>query len=83
VPGELPDCPRAKAARRIRLPQVQLKLQLKGSSPVNDATFTKLIGDLDESITGSDPSESEGEEADGVRSGDITLTVLLIKQEAA
>jgi hypothetical protein len=80
VPGELPDCPRAKAARRIRLPQVQLKLQLKGSSPVNDATFTKLI---DESIPGSDPSESEGEEADGVRSGDITLTVLLIKQEAA
>jgi len=57
-----------------------LKLQLKGSQPVDEATFTKLIGDLDESLSGSDSSESEEEEADGVKNGDTTLTALLKRQ---
>ena len=57
-----------------------LKLQLKGSQPVNEATFIKLIGDLDESLSGSDSSESEEEEANGARNGDTTLTALLKRQ---
>jgi hypothetical protein len=57
-----------------------LKLQLKGSQPVDEATFTKLIGDLDESLSGSESSESEEEEAAGVRNGDTTLTALLKRQ---
>jgi hypothetical protein len=57
-----------------------LKLQLKGSQPVDETTFTKLIGDLDESLSGSDSSESGEEEADGARNGDTTLTALLKRQ---
>jgi hypothetical protein len=57
-----------------------LKLKLKGSQPVNESTFTKLVGDLDESLSGSDSSESEEEEADGVKNGDTTLTALLKRQ---
>ena len=53
---------------------------MKGSEPVNEATFTKLIGDLEESLSGSDSSESEEEEADGVKNGDTTLTALLKRQ---
>jgi hypothetical protein len=54
-----------------------LKLQLKGFEPVTEATFTKLIGELDESLSGSDSSDSEEEEADGVKNSDTTLTALL------
>lgn len=57
-----------------------LKLKLKGSQPINEATFTKLIGDLDESISGSDSSESEDDETDGVKNSDTTLTALLKRQ---
>ena len=57
-----------------------LKLQLKGSQPVDEATFTKLIGDLDESLSGSDSSGSEGEEADRVKNGDTILSALLKSQ---
>ena len=47
---------------------------------MNEATFAKLIGDLDESLSGSDSSESEEEEADGVKNGDTTLAALLKRQ---
>ena len=65
---------------RSDLHRYNLKLQVKGSQPVNEATFLKLIGDLDESLSGSDSSESEEEEADGVKNGDTTLTALLKRQ---
>lgn len=57
-----------------------LKLSLKELPCVDEATFVKLIGDLDESISGSDTEDSEeDEEAQGVP-GDTILSALLKKQ---
>ena len=57
-----------------------LTLRLKGADPVNEATFVKLIGDLDESISGSDTSESDEEENGTVSAVDTTLSTLLKRQ---
>ncbi|KAF2015448.1 ankyrin repeat and zinc finger domain-containing protein 1 [Aaosphaeria arxii CBS 175.79] len=59
-----------------------LKLKLKGAKPVNEDEFEKLVGDLDESISGSDSSESDTEEneEDGGKAKDSTLSALLKKQ---
>lgn len=56
-----------------------MKLSIKGLPVIDEATFIKQIGDLDESISGSDSSESEDEEANG-HAGDSTLTALLRRQ---
>jgi hypothetical protein len=40
-----------------------LKQKIKGQKPVGEAEFEKLIGELDESISGSESSESDEEEA--------------------
>ena len=56
-----------------------LKLQIKGISPVSEATFIKQIGDLDESISGSE-SEDSSDEDDTKTNGDSTLTALLKRQ---
>jgi hypothetical protein len=56
-----------------------LKLQVKGISPVSEATFIKQIGDLDESISGSESEESSDED-DAKTNGDSTLTALLKRQ---
>lgn len=53
-----------------------LKLQLKQVPPIDEATFVQKIGELDESISGSDSSESEVEETNG----DATLSALLRRQ---
>lgn len=55
-----------------------LKQKIRGKKPVNETDFEKLVADLDESISGSDTSESEEDEEDGKES---TLTALL-KQQA-
>ncbi|KAJ5461594.1 uncharacterized protein N7458_003146 [Penicillium daleae] len=55
-----------------------LKAQLRGNAPLDEIQFAKAVGELDESISGSESSESEEEEADG--SGDTTLTALLKRQ---
>ncbi|KAF3765128.1 hypothetical protein M406DRAFT_41759 [Cryphonectria parasitica EP155] len=55
-----------------------LKQKLRGHKPVTEADFEKLIGDLDESLSGSDSDESEDDE-DGDKN-DSTLTALLKKQ---
>ncbi|KAK1655802.1 ankyrin repeat and zinc finger domain-containing protein [Colletotrichum phormii] len=52
-----------------------LKQKLRSAKPVSENEFEKLIGDLDESLSGSDSEESEDE--DGKES---TLTALLKKQ---
>lgn len=58
-----------------------LKLSIKGLPPVDEATFVRMIGDLDESLSGSDSEDSEEEEDEEEgRSGDNTLTALLRKQ---
>lgn len=56
-----------------------LKLQIKGLPPIDEATFVKKIGELDESISGSDSSESDSED-DNAQPGDTTLSALLKRQ---
>lgn len=58
-----------------------LKQKIKGAKPVEEAEFEKLIGDLDESISGSESDESdEDEEGDATKPKDSTLSALLKKQ---
>lgn len=57
-----------------------LKLRLRGVKPVDEATFIKLVGDLDESISGSDTSSSGSEDEKGGHQADTTLKALLRKQ---
>ncbi|KAH7176360.1 hypothetical protein EDB81DRAFT_850283 [Dactylonectria macrodidyma] len=54
-----------------------LKQKLRGQKPVSETEFEKLIGNLDESLSGSDSDSSE-EEEDGRQ--ESTLTALLKKQ---
>ncbi|OQE19548.1 hypothetical protein PENSTE_c015G06254 [Penicillium steckii] len=55
-----------------------LKAQLRGNTPLDEAQFVKAVGELDESISGSESSESEDDEAEG--GTDTTLTSLLKRQ---
>ncbi|KAF2638605.1 hypothetical protein P280DRAFT_455747 [Massarina eburnea CBS 473.64] len=58
-----------------------LKQKIKGLKPVSEADFEKLIGDLDESISGSESEESDDDEdEDGNKQKDSTLSALLKKQ---
>jgi hypothetical protein len=57
-----------------------LKLQIKSLAPVSEATFIKQIGDLDESISGSESEESDEEDEDPRSTEDSTLTALLKRQ---
>ncbi len=57
-----------------------LKQKLRGAQPVTEAEFERLIGDLDESLSGSEASESD--EEDGAERRDTTLASLLRKQAA-
>ncbi|KAK2045183.1 ankyrin repeat and zinc finger domain-containing protein [Colletotrichum somersetense] len=56
-----------------------LKQKLRGAKPVFENEFEKLIGDLDESLSGSDSEESEDDEDEAGRK-ETTLTALLRKQ---
>lgn len=55
-----------------------LKLLVKQLPPIDEATFVKNIGDLDESISGSDTDDSEAEDSSGPN--DTTLSALLKRQ---
>lgn len=55
-----------------------LKQKLRSQKAVSEAEFEKLVGNLDESLSGSDSDESEEEEDDGRQ--ESTLTALLKKQ---
>ncbi|EHY57037.1 hypothetical protein HRR83_002535 [Exophiala dermatitidis] len=60
-----------------------LKLSIKGMPPVDESTFVRLIGDLDESLSGSESSEESEDDNDGEadsKLGDTTLTALLRRQ---
>lgn len=54
-----------------------LKAQLRGNPTLDEAQFTKAVGELDESISGSESSEGD-EDEDGP--SDVTLTALLKRQ---
>ncbi|GAB7354477.1 hypothetical protein MBLNU459_g4951t1 [Dothideomycetes sp. NU459] len=60
-----------------------LKQKMRGLNPVGEADFDKLVGELDESISGSDSSDSESSDEEGGGSSkrkDTTLSSLLKKQ---
>ncbi|KAI0910146.1 hypothetical protein F4823DRAFT_591266 [Ustulina deusta] len=56
-----------------------LKLKLRRNKPVSEVEFEKLVGDLDESLSGSESSESDDDEDDR-STKESTLTALLKKQ---
>lgn len=55
-----------------------LKLSLKQLPSVDEPTFMRMIGDLDESISGSEPEDSDDEDEDETK--DDPLSALLKKQ---
>ncbi|EMC98816.1 hypothetical protein BAUCODRAFT_381036 [Baudoinia panamericana UAMH 10762] len=62
-----------------------LKQRMRGKAPVGEADFERLIGQLDESLSGSDSSDSEDDsdeehELSGNKTKDSTLTALLRRQ---
>ncbi|KAI0109377.1 hypothetical protein F4776DRAFT_667692 [Hypoxylon sp. NC0597] len=57
-----------------------LKQKLRGRNPVSETEFEKLIADLDESLSGSESSESDEDEEDGGDKESNLLTTLLKKQ---
>ncbi|KAF2763488.1 hypothetical protein EJ05DRAFT_472379 [Pseudovirgaria hyperparasitica] len=58
-----------------------MKQKFKGCRPVSEEDFEKLVGDLDESISGSDSSDPEDEDGDsGTKSQGTILSALLKKQ---
>lgn len=58
-----------------------LKQKLRGHKPATETEFEKLVVDLDESISGSDTSDSEDSDGnDAAATKDSTLTALLKRQ---
>ena len=55
-----------------------VKAQLRGNAPLDEVQFVKAVGELDESISGSESSESDDDEAEA--GTDTTLTALLKRQ---
>ncbi|CAH0039384.1 unnamed protein product [Clonostachys solani] len=55
-----------------------LKQKLRGQKPVSETEFEKLVGNLDESLSGSDSEDTEEDEDDG--RPESTLTALLKRQ---
>ncbi|KAI5303754.1 hypothetical protein KEM56_007221 [Ascosphaera pollenicola] len=56
-----------------------LKAKLRGGQTFNEAEFYKSIGDLDESISGSDSESSEDDSQDGEKG---TMLATLLKKQA-
>lgn len=68
-----------KSHIRSDLHGYNLKQKLRGKKVVAEEDFERLVGQLDESISGSDSSESEDDENDG-KTKDSTLSALLKRQ---
>lgn len=56
-----------------------LKSRLRGTAALTEAEFNKAVGELDESISGSESASSD-QDADGAKTPDTTLTALLKRQ---
>lgn len=67
-----------RSHQKSDLHHYNLKQKLRGQKPVTEADFEKLIGDLDESLSGSDSEDSEDDEVGDKK--ESTLTALLKKQ---
>ncbi|KIX09900.1 uncharacterized protein Z518_00981 [Rhinocladiella mackenziei CBS 650.93] len=57
-----------------------LKLSIKQIPPVDEATFARMIGDLDESLSGSNSEDSEDEDENEAKLEETTLSALLRRQ---
>ncbi|KAF4124532.1 C2H2 finger and ankyrin domain protein [Geosmithia morbida] len=68
-----------RSHQRSDLHRYNLKQKLRGLKPVTETDFEKLIGDLDESLSGSDTSEDDDGSDDGGKP-ESTLTLLLKRQ---
>ncbi|KFY62651.1 hypothetical protein V496_04481 [Pseudogymnoascus sp. VKM F-4515 (FW-2607)] len=66
---------------RSDLHNYNLKLKLRGLEPVSEVEFETLVKDLDESLSGSDESESDDDEGPTGRN-ESTLVALLKKNAA-
>ncbi|OBT41878.1 hypothetical protein VE00_07379 [Pseudogymnoascus sp. WSF 3629] len=66
---------------RSDLHSYNLKLKLRGLKPVSETEFETLVKDLDESLSGSDESESDDDEGPAGRN-ETTLSALLKKRAA-
>lgn len=66
-----------RSHQKSDLHHYNLKQKLRGNKPVTENEFESLVGDLDESLSGSDSDESD-EEGEGKQ--ESTLTALLKKQ---
>ncbi|KKY22664.1 putative c2h2 finger and ankyrin domain [Phaeomoniella chlamydospora] len=64
---------------RSDLHRYNIKMKMKGLDVMDEATFDKAVGDLDESISGSESESSEDDDTDA-KPGDNTLAALLRKQ---
>lgn len=74
-----------KSHIRSDLHGYNLKQKVRGKQAIAEADFERLVGQLDESISGSDSSDSEDEDDDGFGNGaakgkDSTLSALLKRQ---
>lgn len=72
-----------KSHVRSDLHGYNLKQKLRGKKPATEAEFERLVGALDESISGSDSTgsdDSENDELNGTKPKDTTLSVLLKRQ---
>lgn len=67
-----------RSHQKSDLHHYNLKQKLRGRKPVSEAEFEKLVGDLDESLSGSDSTDSEDD--DDASRKESTLTALLKKQ---
>jgi hypothetical protein len=56
-----------------------LRLSIKQQPPIDESTFVRLIGDLDESLSGSDSEDSDEDLGDS-EPGDTALAALLRRQ---
>ncbi|KAF2836716.1 hypothetical protein M501DRAFT_1018598 [Patellaria atrata CBS 101060] len=77
-----PNLQEQRSHVRSDLHGYNLKQKMKRLQPVSEYEFEKLVEDLDESISGSDSSDSKSDEDDGIgqRSKETTLSALLKKQ---
>ena len=62
---------------RSDLHAYNLKQKIKGLRPIEEGEFEKLVGDLDESISGSESEESDESEGEDGKGKDSTLSALL------
>lgn len=78
-----PDLQEQRSHVRSDLHGYNIKQKMRGKKAVTETEFERLVKDLDESISGSDSSDSEesdDEQTNGAKPRDTTLSALLKRQ---